>query len=117
MMRVIGNFDRKSPKNNRVKAFLDWMQQFEGCLFYSDDGWKRFKEKVHNRLIYSNSCIKENGYRIEVSIHKNQISVTCGNGNRGEWFSQLFITVIPVKSYFDIESDDIVEEDDYDDQG
>ena len=99
MMRVIGNFVLRQPKNNRVRGFLDWLRPFEGCIFTAED-WKHFKDCVRDRMDYYNSGIKENGYRIEVSFHKNQISVTCVNGNRGEWFSQLFITVIPVKSEY-----------------
>ena len=96
MMRVIGSYNFLSPKNNRVKAFQDWMEQFEGCIFTSED-WKHFKDKVKERVAYYNTGVKEGGYRIAVSIDDRQITVTCGNGKCGEWFSQLFITVIPVK--------------------
>lgn len=100
MMRVIGSYNFLSPKNNRVKAFMDWLSKFEGCMFYSLKDWKHFKEKVRERVDYYNSGVKEGGYRINVSINAGQISVTCGNGNSGEWFSQLFITVIPIKSEY-----------------
>lgn len=99
MIRVIGNFQFRSPKNNRVKAFMDWLSQFEGCQFILED-WKNFKAKVNERVDYYNREAKHGGYRIEVSFTKGQISVTCGNGRTGEWFSQLFITVIPVKSVY-----------------
>lgn len=98
MIRVIGDFQPRSPKNSRVKAFMEWLSKFDGCTFTSMD-WKHFQTKVKERMDYYNREVKDGGYRISVSFHKGQISVTCGNGN-GEPISQLYITVIPWRSEY-----------------
>ena len=108
MIRVIGDFQRRTPKNNRVKAFMDWLSRFEGCQFTSED-WMHFKARVNERKDYYNRVVKEGGYRISLEFHSRQISVSCGNGNSGEWFSQLFITVIPVRSEYNRALGDAVE--------
>ena len=99
MIRVIGDFQFRTPKNSRVKAFMDWLSRFEGCQFTSED-WRHFKARVNERKDYYNREVKDGGYRISVGFGSGQVSVSCGNGNSGDWFSQLFITVIPVKSCY-----------------
>ena len=96
MIRVIGNFQFRAPKNNSVKAFVQWLSKFEGCQFTSED-WKHFRNKVIERKVYYNREVKYGGYMIGVHFSLGQICVSCGNGN-GVPASQLFITVIPVKS-------------------
>lgn len=114
MIRVIGDFQPRSPKNSRVKAFMEWLSKFEGCQFTSMD-WKHFQVNVRERMDYYNREVKEGGYRISVSFHKGQISVTCGNGN-GEPISQLYITVIPVKSVYFIDTGEALEHPTYDEE-
>ena len=114
MIRVIGNFQFRAPKNSRVKAFMDWLSKFEGCQFTSMD-WKHFQVNVRERMDYYNREVKEGGYRISVSFHKGQISVTCGNGN-GEPISQLYITVIPVKSCYSRGAGEALEHPTYDEE-
>ena len=115
MIRVIGDFQPRSPKNSRVKAFMDWLSRFEGCQFTSED-WRHFKARVNERKDYYNREVKEDGYRISVSFHKGQISVTCGNGN-GEPISQLYITVIPVRSCYSRGAGEPVLDDFWNDEG
>lgn len=116
MIRVIGDFQFRAPKNSRVKAFMDWLSRFEGCQFTSED-WMHFKARVNERKDYYNREVKEGGYRISLEFHSRQISVSCGNGNSGEWFSQLFITVIPVRSCYSRGAGEPVLDDFWNDEG
>ena len=80
MIRVIGNFQFRAPKNNSVKAFVQWLSKFEGCQFTSED-WKHFRNKVIERKVYYNREVKYGGYMIGVHFSLGQICVSCGNGN------------------------------------
>jgi hypothetical protein len=107
-MKIIGNIDRRKPRNKNAELFMNWLATYNGCIFNKPD-WYHFREQLFRRMVYYNEN-RAGFLQLKVNIVRGTITVLCGNDSTG-WQVQMTMTVITVRSEYNIELSEPVEVD------